>query len=265
MQAHDIRVTIGRRDILHGICMQARAGELTAIVGPNGSGKSTLLKALTAEIDFVGQVELNGRALTDYRPWDLAACRGVLQQSLNVAFPFTVREIVQLGHGAGLSAADPDIPDRALSLVDLDGFANRFYHELSGGEQQRTQLARVLAQVWIEARTDTPRWLFLDEPVSSLDIGHQYVVMDLTRRFTQNGGGVIAVMHDLNLTAMYADHVVLMEAGEVLAAGTASETLTTDLLSRAYGCPVSVNTPAPAGVPFVLPQARARSNLAPAG
>ncbi|MEY8841564.1 heme ABC transporter ATP-binding protein [Cribrihabitans sp. XS_ASV171] len=255
MIAQDIRVRIGRKIVLDGIGVEARAGEITAIVGPNGSGKSTLIKALTGELAAEGRISLNGRAVGDIPGWELAAIRGVLQQAVTVAFPFTVREIVQLGHAAGFSAGNQEVPEKALAMMDLDGFAERFYHQLSGGEQQRVQIARVLAQVWPEKDDDT-KWLFLDEPVSSLDIGHQFTVMDRMRALAAQGAGVIAVMHDLNLTAMYADHVILLKSGNILASGPVREVLRDEMLSEAYDCPVRVNAPVPEGMPYILPQTR---------
>src|SRR5690606_21651506 len=126
-------------------------------------------------------------------------------------FPFTVREVVELGllDGPGLLRHE-DRAAQALAAVDLTGFAGRFYQELSGGEQQRVQLARVLCQVWDPVGEDDPRFLLLDEPVSSLDISHQLTIMRLARRFADRGGGVVAIMHDLNLTAMFADHVTIL-------------------------------------------------------
>jgi iron complex transport system ATP-binding protein len=111
--------------------------------------------------------------------------------------------------------------------------------------------------VWEPVVDGSPRWLILDEPVASLDIGHQFTVMDLARRYAGAGGGVVAVMHDLNLTAMFADHVVLMQAGRIAAKGTPAEVLTDRTLAEVYGCPVPVNTTPPGGIPFLLPQARA--------
>ena len=255
MIGKEIHVTLGRREILHGLDFAAQDGRITAIVGPNGSGKSTLLKAMTGEIPATGDMSLNGRDIDAMQPWELASVRAVQSQSTTVAFPFTVLEVVRLGHSAGPWASEPGIPEAALARLGLEGYAQRFYHELSGGEQQRTQLARVLAQVWHPVQDDTPSWVFLDEPVSSLDIGHQFVVMDLLADYAARGGGVITVMHDLNLTAIYADHVVLMKDGAVLAHGTPAEVLTDATLSRAYDHPLRVNRPAPEGVPYLLPQA----------
>lgn len=255
MIGKNIHVTLGRREILHGIDFAAEDGRVTAIVGPNGSGKSTLLKALTGELAATGDMSLNGRDIAHMAPWELASQRAVQSQSTTVAFPFTVIEVVRLGHSAGAHAADPDIPQAALAKLGLDGYAHRFYHELSGGEQQRAQLARVLTQVWEPMQGYQPAWLFLDEPVSSLDIGHQFVVMDALSDYAKRGGGVITVMHDLNLTAIYADHVVLMKDGQIIARGTPAEVLTDDRLTQAYDHPLRVNQPAPSGVPYLLPQA----------
>ncbi|QAX32237.1 heme ABC transporter ATP-binding protein [Leisingera sp. NJS204] len=257
MQAYDIRVTLGRRAILKGVDFEARPGEVTAIAGPNGSGKTTLLRAMTGEVPFTGRVLLNGRDTAAMKPWQLAAIRAVQPQSAAIAFPFTVLEIVRLGLRAGLAAADSALPLRALEQVDLAGFAHRFYQDLSGGEQQRVQLARVMVQVWEPVLDGVPRWLILDEPVASLDIGHQFTVMDLARHYAARGGGVVAVMHDLNLTAMFADRITLIHAGRVAAVGTPAEVLTNDTLAQVYGCPVPVNSVPPAGMPFLLPQARA--------
>lgn len=255
MIGKNIHVTLGRREILHGLDITAEPGRITAIVGPNGSGKSTLIKALTGELPATGTLHLNSRDVETLQPWELASIRAVQSQSTTVAFPFTVIEVVRLGHSAGPWAAEPGIPEMALSRLGLSGYENRFYHELSGGEQQRTQLARVLSQVWHPISEFQPAWVFLDEPVSSLDIGHQFVVMDLLADYARAGGGVITVMHDLNLTAIYADHVVLMKDGAVLAHGTPADVLTDTRLSDAYDHPLRVNRPAPEGVPYLLPQA----------
>jgi len=254
MHADHISLTIGKKQILNDVCFTARPGEVSAIVGPNGSGKSTLLKAMVGELPCDGDLTLNGRSLQGYKPWELSSLRGVLPQATTLAFPFTVLEVVRLGLAAGIDANHPDRPFEALARVDLDGYAGRLYQELSGGEQQRVQLARVLAQVGQPRRDGHPCWLFLDEPVSSLDIAHQLTVMDLAREFAQGGGGVIAVMHDLNLTAMYADHVHVMAAGHTAGAGPVAEVLTDARLSDVYGCPLRTGIVPPDVGVFVLPQ-----------
>lgn len=253
--ATDITVRLGRTDILHGIEFTASPGQITAIVGPNGSGKSTLMRCLTGDVRYGGTVTLNSADIATLPPWELARQRAVLPQASALSFPFTALEVVQIGLQGSSAGDQHQIPMQALSRVGLGHYANRFYQELSGGEQQRVQLARVLAQVWNPIEDDTPRWLFLDEPVSALDIAHQLQVMEIARGFAEAGGGVVAIMHDLNLTSMFADQMSILSGGEVLATGTPKQVMHDDILSRAYSWPVQVGrAPAP-GVPFILPHA----------
>ena len=255
LTANDIRVSYGKRDALRGVSLTALPGEVTAIVGPNGSGKSTLLGAITASLPFHGRVGLNGRDIGTLKPWDLAAQRAVLPQASRLAFPFTVVEVVRLGLQSGTAGDRPEVPMQALARVGLAHYANRTFQELSGGEAQRVMLARVLAQVWAPVEHGEPRWLLLDEPVSSLDIGHQLQVMEILRDFARAGGGVVAVMHDLNLTALSADRVAVLAEGQRLAFGAPGEVLTDDILSRAYGCALRVSAPPPETIPYILPHA----------
>ncbi|MFN4155149.1 MAG: heme ABC transporter ATP-binding protein [Paracoccaceae bacterium] len=253
--AKDIRVALGKTPVLHGINAEARPGEVTVIVGPNGSGKTTLLRALIGDVVFSGQVSLNGQDCARLRPWKLAVMRGVLPQASALAFPFTVAEVVRLGLTSAAHGARADLVPRALAAVDMAGFAARLYQELSGGQQARVQLARVLVQVWEPVVAGVPRWLFLDEPVASLDIAHQLDVVRLMRGFATRGGGVVTVLHDLNLTAMVADRVWLMDQGRLTGQGPVAGVLTDAALERAYGCALRVGRLPPSGGWFSLPQA----------
>ena len=261
--ARSLSVSIGRTRILHDVSIEARPAAITAIIGPNGSGKTTLLKALSGELSYEGTVGINGRSLAELKPWQAAAMRAVLPQAAALSFPFTVREVV----GLGLTNARPgmlpgeeyNLPERALSRVGLAGYGGRHYQELSGGEQQRVQLARVLCQVWAPVLEGVPRYLLLDEPVSSLDIRHQLTIMDIARDFARRGGGVVAVLHDLNLTAMYADHIHVMQGGRQAASGAPAEVLVDSLLEKVFGCKLRVGAVPPNGAPFVLPQSAAAS------
>ncbi len=254
MKAENIHVRLGGKEILRDIEFNAQPGQVTAIIGPNGSGKSTFLKVLSGEIATSGRVLLNGRDISALKPWQLSAMRGVLPQSSTVAFPFNVLEVVRLGLADGLAATNDHLPSRALAHVDLRGFEHRSYQDLSGGEQQRVQMARVLAQVWDAQSHDQPRWLLLDEPVASLDIAHQFTVLDIAKDFAARGGGVIVVMHDLNLTALFADMICVLSQGEVWGFGTPADVLTDEMMTDVYRINAKINKLPPTHVPFVLPQ-----------
>jgi iron complex transport system ATP-binding protein len=258
IEARGVSVAIGGKCIVAHVDFVAWPGEIAAVVGPNGSGKTTLLRALSGDLAYTGGIALNGRELKAMKPAEAATQRAVLPQATTLSFPFTVREIVSLGVVGGRSGVlpgeDSSLPERALARVDLDGFAGRFYQELSGGEQQRVQLARVLCQVWAPVLDGKPRFLFLDEPVSSLDVKHQLIIMDIARDFARRGGGVVAILHDLNLTAMYADRIHVMHRGRLAAAGLPQGVLTNELIEKVFDCRLRVGALPAANMPFVLPQ-----------
>ncbi len=261
IEVTDVSVCLGKQKIINNASFTAAAGQFTVIVGPNGSGKTTLMRALSGDLRFTGKIAINGHSLAELKLWQMAAMRAILPQSTSLSFPFTVHEIVKLGLTSGRSGATRRemevLPEEALELVDLTGFSGRFYQELSGGEQQRVQLARVLCQVWQPILDGQPRFLFLDEPVSSLDIKHQLIIMQIARAFADRGGGVIAILHDLNLTSMYSDRVVVMHRGHIDCVGTPSEVLTNERILRVYECALKVGALPAKHVPFVLPQSAA--------
>ena len=140
LHAQDISVSYGAKTILHQVELHAKPGQLTAIVGPTGSGKTTLLTAITGEAQHSGSVLLNERDVNTMQAWELAAQRGVLSQATTLAFPFTVIEVVRIGLRSGTSGDVDRLAMQALARVSLSHYANRFYQELSGGEQQRWKL-----------------------------------------------------------------------------------------------------------------------------
>jgi len=165
---------------------------------------------------------------------------------------------VRLGMLAGTHGLDPqsarNLPHEALARVDLAGFEHRFYASLSGGEQQRVQLARVLCQAWQQVLRGQPRFLFLDEPSASLDIRHQLLVLDIAESYARAGGGVLAILHDLNLAASYADRLIVMSNGIIAAEGRPQKVLTTELLRDVFGISLPVGMAPDAPEPFILPQ-----------
>lgn len=250
----EVSAQLGRRRVLHEVSFSVRAGELLAICGANGAGKSTLLKAVLGEVPMTGCVHLNGVDIAKARPAALARLRAVLPQDSEVAFGFTLGEVVGMGREAGDFAARFEVDALALAAVGLQGRQAEDIRSLSGGERQRGHLARALAQVWEPVGPQGPRWLMLDEPVASLDLGHQLQVMRLARSYADAGGGVVAIMHDLNLSAMFADRMAFLVAGRLAAMGSPAEAMRQDLLQTAYGCRVELNR-APAEGPWLLPQA----------
>ena len=244
LSARNVSASLGGRPILAGVDVDVVPSELHVLVGPNGSGKSTLMKVLAGELGYAGEVTLNGRPLKYMAAHELASTRAVLAQATNLSFPFTVREVVRLGIASGRSGLTQDeqlsLPDLALRKVDLAGFGGRFYQELSGGEQQRVQLARVLCQVWLPVLAGGPRLLLLDEPVDSLDIRHQLLVMEVARDFAARGGGVLAIVHDLTLAAQFADRVSVIDNGAIVASGDPLEVLTPEVIERVFGCAVEI-------------------------
>ena len=254
LDLRDLSVRFGQSIVLRDITLQARAGELLAICGANGAGKSTLLKAALGEVPSQGTIRLNGHDTALSRPATLAPLRAVLPQDTEVAFAFTLGEIVAMGREAGAFAAEPEVDALALAAVGLQGRTDDDIRTLSGGERQRGHLARALAQVWEPVAPSGPRWLLLDEPVASLDLGQQLQVMRMARSFADAGGGVIAVMHDLNLSAMFADRMAFLIEGRLAEVGSPAQVMQAPLLERAYGCRIALNR-GPVTGPWLVPQA----------
>lgn len=239
-----VRHVAGGVTILDDVSLRFRPGAFNVILGPNGAGKSTLLRAATGLLrPIAGVVLLDGRAVGEYGPAELARKRAVLSQHVELAFPLPVREVVLMGrypHYARVPAPrDLAIVDEALALVGMQGRREQPYPTLSGGEQQKVQLARVLAQIWSEgdARDDAPphRYLFLDEPTSSLDVHYQLQLLRIVRDLPGRDCTVIAVLHDLNLAFEHADHVVLMDRGRVAWEGDAGGEPPPALLEGVFG------------------------------
>jgi len=237
--AEGVGVVRQGRAILSHVSLAATPGRLLVLVGPNGAGKSTLLGALAGRIrPDAGYVTLDGLPLTAWEPRALARRRAMLSQRVDLAFGFTAREVVMLGRSPHVpdTARDEAIAVAALRAAHAWDLRDRRYTALSGGEQQRVQLARVLAQVWQGGSQGA--WLLLDEPEAGLDIAHQHFILRRARACAAMGLGVIAVLHDLNLAARYADDVAVLAGGALLRHGAPGEALDTALLSEIYGIPL---------------------------
>lgn len=251
LQAHDLSYKIGGKSILKEVSIEVATGEILVILGPNGAGKSTLLKALSGELpELSQQVMFNGLSLNSYQNRQLASLRAVMPQSVHLDFAFSVEEVVNMGV---LSARPQEAKRRvlqALQLFDVAHLLDRNYLTLSGGEQQRVQLARVVVQILPEVSADVSdsnqvsaegRYLLLDECTSSLDLAHQQQVFSVLKKLTQQQGiGIVAVLHDLNLASQYADRALLMCDGQSYAYDHCAEVLSESNISQVYHCPVDV-------------------------
>ncbi|WP_281543933.1 heme ABC transporter ATP-binding protein [Grimontia sp. SpTr1] len=250
----DIRqasLTLGNKVLLDNFSTSFKLGELTIILGPNGTGKSSLLKLISREWPCNGELRFYGKSAKDWKPEHLAASMGILPQSSSLTFAFTAREVVELG-GLALSASQAELAEIAsenMAKTDVLHLADRLYPSLSGGEKQRVHLARVLTQI---AKSPRDTILMLDEPTSALDIGHQHKTLSLAKEMAQAGSAVIAVIHDLNLAAQYADRILILNEGKIAADGIPTDVLTPEIIEEVYGWPVSV-MPHPTGdYPVVL-------------
>ena len=243
----DASYAIDGKVLVDGISLAFEPGTLTALVGPNGAGKSTLLGLAAGDLHPTrGQVSLLGRALPRWRVRPLARERAVLPQDHSVRFAFSVREVVAMGRLPHLPdpARDEAIVDAALSTVDIAGLAPRDVQSLSGGESARTAYARVLAQ-------QTPLVL-LDEPTAALDLAHQEALLRSARGLARGGACVITVLHDLNLAAAYADRIVVLQGGRLVADGTPRAVLTRERIEGVYGQPVVVIDHPTRAIPLVV-------------
>jgi iron complex transport system ATP-binding protein len=246
LEASDITYRVGDKSLISDVSVSFAPGRLHLIIGPNGAGKSTLVKVLARLLrPHEGKVAYEGVDVRHAGEADLARRRAVLSQAVEVAFPLTAREVVMMGrypHFRGRpGTADERIADELMEFFDVAEFAGRDYQTLSGGERQRVNFARVLAQLW-RADRDAPaarapcRFLFLDEPLTFLDIRHQMDFMKKLRAFADAPDVVtVGVVHDLNLAARFADQLVLLDRGRVAAAGAAAEVLTAERVRDVFG------------------------------
>ncbi|NTF32763.1 heme ABC transporter ATP-binding protein [Rhizobium skierniewicense] len=248
----------GRR-LLDEVTIRLEPGTFSVIIGPNGAGKSTLMKVLSGEMTAdAGHVAYHKIDVGVFKPAQLARIRAVLPQSTVLSFPFTALEIVRMGAVAQGSVKPEAQARQALAQVGLSGFEARSYNMLSGGEQQRVQFARALAQVPNAVENGEARALLLDEPTSSLDLGHQISVLETARDFAREGGTVLAVLHDLNLAAEFADQLIVMHHGQITACGSSRDTINDDIIARVYGIGGTVGRIPARHIPYVLPQSRHR-------
>lgn len=257
LKIDSVGLTISAVPLLNNITIDCPRGSVTALMGPNGAGKTSLLKVISGDHKASqGVVEINGQPRENWKQSDIAQFMAVLPQSSTLTFAFTAHEVVALGrtpYATGLRR-DGDIIDAALAKVDASYLAQRSFVQLSGGEKQRVQLARVLAQIWehCEAVAETDGILLLDEPSAAFDMAHQLMLIDTVQQIAAQGVTIVMVMHDLNLAAKCADQMVFMNCGECTAVGTVTELLTPEMIKKVFSVDAEVIAHPVQGTPMVV-------------
>jgi len=246
LSVDDVSVVIGKKTLLDVKRFNIVPGEVLGVIGPNGAGKSTLLKVCSGEcIANTGTVTMNGITLDKWQHKDRALTRAVLPQSSSLMFDFKVMDVVLMGRcpfNSGLFTEDDrHIAQRAMRLTDTIHLTDRNYPQLSGGEKQRVHLARVLAQLW-QHQDSEKRYLLLDEPTSALDLSHQHKTLSIAGAFARDQNvGVMVILHDLNLAALYVDKLAMIKDGHIVANGTPENVLTEENVQAVFNYPVLID------------------------
>jgi len=237
ISCRNLDYSIGKKRIFNDLSLSIYSGELVAILGPNGAGKSSLFKAITGELNITsGAVAINGKSRRDLSMAALAKCMAVLPQSANLSFAFQVNEVVLMG-GLQAICTQKQLQNMADNIMREQGvlaLKQQAYPTLSGGEKQRVHFCRILLQLAV-GNQFSPQALLLDEPTAALDINYQHQLLMTAQQLALSGMAVVAVLHDLNLAAQYADRIILLNGGEICADGTPQSVLTTDNIKRVYG------------------------------
>ncbi len=243
VELRDVSFRAGGALILDRVSVRFEPGKLNVVLGRNGAGKSTLLRIATGLVrPTSGEVRYGGRSIAELAPEPLARTRAVLSQHVELAFSLPVSDVVLMGryphYGRVPTGGDAEIVSRALEIVGMEEKRDQPYPTLSGGEQQKVHLARVLAQIWSdgeeEAASGAERYLFLDEPTGGLDVHYQLHILSVVRELLTPGITVIAVLHDLNMAFEYGDRFVLLERGTVAVSADDARAIPANVLERVF-------------------------------
>lgn len=237
IEIRNLSAGYGKKEVLHQVSLSVEEGRLTAVVGPNGCGKSTFLRALSGLLPHMsGAISVDGKALTAYKRKELAQRIAYLAQGRQTP-DMTVGETVlhgrfpYLGYPERYTERDRSIAREAMAEMGLEPLANAHMEALSGGQRQNAYIAMALAQ--------KTKYIFLDEPTTYLDIGHQLALMKTLRKLADGGRGIVAVMHDLPMALTFSDTVAVVQDGRIIAHGTPRALCETAVFEKVFGVPVS--------------------------
>jgi iron complex transport system ATP-binding protein len=247
LRAENISFNIGGKQLLHETSLQFQPGLFHVIIGANGAGKSTLLKLLAGDQKpTTGKIFLGGKELNTYSKKQLATKRAVLSQQYNLSFPITVKDIVLMGRYPYFinkpTTTDIGICEEAMRSLNLYDLRERDYNTLSGGEAQKVQMSRVLAQI-SGAHEGEDKVLFLDEPVAHLDVKYQQQLLVSAKNLCSHHTTVIAILHDINLTLSFADSVLMMKNGKVIHCLTEVRQLSATMIDEVFDVTAKITYP----------------------
>lgn len=234
LKVSNLSIVKSGKSLLENINFEANKQELIGIIGENGAGKSTLLHCLSGLEPSNQQVSINNRWIEDYPATELSQIRAALPQSNELGFPFEAKEVIRLGLSlSSLSLKQQEsIIDKCLSEVDAHSFSHKNYLYLSGGEKQRIQLARVLAQLY--SSSSQQKYLLLDEPTSALDLKHQFSILKLLKKMTKNNIGIFIIIHDLNLASLFCDKILLLKNGKLVSFDKPEKIIKQPMISKTF-------------------------------
>lgn len=251
-------VEINGKNLLNKVSVELNPSELVCIVGENGAGKTTLLNALAGAIELSsGELAIDSQPVNSYTPMQLAAIRAVLPQNSDLGFPLSAIEVVRMALSLAHypSEKQQELLNQSLALFDAQHLAEQNFLTLSGGEKQRVQLARVIAQLSAHQSQAKKQFLLLDEPISALDLNQQYKTLASLKSLSQQGLGIMAIVHDLNLASMYSDRIIMLKNGAIYQQGSPLQTLTETNLEQAFAVNVNIHSHPDTQTPFIIPRA----------
>lgn len=253
LKIDNLTIRVKNKTLLNDISLRINSGELLVIIGPNGAGKSTLLKAITEEIPFTGSIRFQNQSITDWETQKLAKNRAKFSQHHPQDIPLSVQEVVMMGRYPYFinkaTTTDLKVVSKSLQLTEMNHFKNQTYNRLSGGEKQRIHLSRIFAQLH---NKNTDKLMLLDEPLNNLDIYYQHKILKAIQHFVKQKNIGVIVMHDLNLAAQFADHILLLKNGEVVKFGSPDAVLTPNIICNTYDFPCKIMPHPIAKTPLII-------------